>query len=68
MMGGAGAAVMLIVSIAPPVPTAFVAVTGTANVPVAVGVPVISWDVELKLSPAGRLPTVYAVGLPVAER
>ena len=59
---------MEIVTVALPVPAGFVAVTGTANVPAAVGVPLISPDAELKLRPAGRLPIVYAVGLPVASR
>ena len=53
---GAGAAAIVITSVALPVPPALIALIVTLVVPVAVGVPDIT--APLRVSPAGNVPVV----------
>ena len=54
MTGGTPAAATVMVSVAVPVPEAFVALSVTTETPATVGVPLIAPVVVLRVRPSGR--------------
>jgi len=65
MMGGEPEAAIVRVNWLVPVPALFVAPSATTNVPVAVGVPLITPVAALRVSPAGSPVAVKLVAEPV---